>query len=92
MNPERLFTQAGRLFHFTFGGRPVACNYYFTRVNRNSPNEKLWMNILFHFGERKEVFELTLEQPEHMLLLKPRLALDQKVQRLVEMYLTQFQG
>ena len=90
MNPEKFFTQAGRLFHFTFGGKPVACNYYFTRVNHNSPSQKLWMNILFHFGERKEVMEITVEQPEHMLLLKPKIAMDQKVQRLVEVYLTQF--
>jgi hypothetical protein len=90
MNPEKFFTQAGRLFHFTFGGKQVACNYYFTRVNHNSPNQKLWMNILFHFGERKEVIEITLEQPEHMLLLKPKIAQDQKVQRLVETYLTHF--
>lgn len=92
MNPERLFTQAGRLFHFTYGSRQVACNYYFTRVNHNSPNEKLWMNILFHCGERKDVFELTIEQPESALLYRPKLSLDMKVQKLVECYLAQFYG
>lgn len=70
----------------------MACNYYFTRVNHNSPNEKLWMNILFHFGERKEVFELTIEQPESALQFRPKLSLDMKVQKFVESYLTQFYG
>lgn len=80
------------MFHFTFGSKDVACNYYFTRVNHNSPSEKLWMIILFHFGERKEVFELMIEQPESALQYRPKLSLDMKVQKFVESYLTQFYG
>lgn len=87
MKPENLFTQAGRLFHFVLGDKKVACNYYFSRVNPNSPNQKLWMNIIFHLGERKEVYEITIEQPERALLIKPKRLLDEKVQRLVEIYL-----
>jgi hypothetical protein len=87
MKPETLFTQAGRLFHFIFGDKKIACNYYFSRVNANSPNQKLWMNILFHFGERKEVYEMTIEQPERALSIKPKHLLDEKVQKLVEAYL-----
>jgi hypothetical protein len=87
MKPERMFTQAGRVFNFPWGGKVVACNYYFTRSNPNSPNSKLWMNILFHYGERKDVYELTLEQPERALLIKPKALMDDKVQKLVEAYL-----
>lgn len=87
MKAEHLFTQAGRLFHFSFGDKNIACNYYFTRVNPNSPHHKLWMNILFHFGERKDVYEITIEQPESALTIKPKRTLDNKVQKLVEAYL-----
>lgn len=85
--PEKLFTQAGRIFNFNFRDKKVACNYYFSRSNANSPSNKLWMNILFHVGERKDLYELTIEQPETALLLKPKKILDDKVQRLVECYL-----
>ena len=87
MKPEKLFTQAGRVFNFSFREKLVACNYYFTRVNPNSPNHKLWMNILFHVGERKDVYEITIEQPETALIFKPKTALDDKVQKLIEFYL-----
>ena len=87
MKPETLFTQAGRLFNFMYRDKKVACNYYFTRVNPGSPSSKLWMNILFHLGERKEVYEITAEQSEHTLLIKPKKALDEKVQKFVEAYL-----
>lgn len=88
MNPEKLFTQAGRIFNFTLSGKPVACNYYFTRVNHNSPGNKLWMNILLHVGERKDVYEITIEQPESALTVKPKRLLDERVQRFAEVYLT----
>lgn len=87
MKPEILFTQAGRLFHFVCGDKKVACNYYFSRVNANSPNQKLWMNILFHVGERKDVYEITVEQPEKALTTKPKHLLDEKVRKFVEAYL-----
>lgn len=87
MKPENLFTQAGRVFNFMFGEKLVSCNYYFSRVNPNSPNHKLWMNVLFHVGERKEVYELTLEQPETTLTVKPKKLLDDRVQKLIEFYL-----
>jgi hypothetical protein len=89
MKPEQLFTQAGRVFNFSVGDKFVACNYYFSRVNPNSPNKKLWMNILFHVGERKEVYEITIEQPESALLLRPKRLLDNRVQKFVEFYLNQ---
>lgn len=85
--PEKLLTQAGRVFNFIFREKKVACNYYFTRSNPNSPNNKLWMNILFHIGDRKDLYELTIEQAETALLIKPKKALDDKVQKLVECYL-----
>ncbi len=88
MKPENLFTQAGRLFNFSFREKKVACNYYFSRVNPNSPNHKLWMNVLFHVGERKEVYEMTIEQPESALTIKPKKAMDDKVQKLIEFYLS----
>lgn len=87
MKPEKLFTQAGRVFNFVFKEKKVACNYYFSRTNLNSPNNKLWMNILFHLDERNDVYELTIEQPETSLLVKPKKVLDGKVQKLVESYL-----
>ena len=85
--PERLLTQVGRVFNFVFREKKVACNYYFSRRNLNSPNNKLWMNILFHLGERKDVYEITIEQPETALQVKPKKILDNKVQKLVECYL-----
>lgn len=88
MTPDRLFTQAGRVFEFTYGEKKIACNYYFSRKNLNSPNEKLWMNILFQLGEKKELFEITAEQRETALLLKPKKAQDEKVQKFIEAYLT----
>lgn len=87
MKPENLFTQAGRIFNFSFGEKKVACNYYFSRVNPNSPNHKLWINILFHLGERKDVYEITIEQPESALIIKPKKSMDDKVQKLIEFYL-----
>ena len=87
MKPGNLLTQAGRIFHFILGDKKIACNYYFSRVNANSPSQKLWMNILFHVGDRKEVYELTIEQPESALSMKPKHLLDEKVQKLVAAYL-----
>ncbi|HZF62915.1 MAG TPA: hypothetical protein VEZ55_00435 [Chitinophagaceae bacterium] len=87
MTPDRLFTQAGRVFHFIIQDKKVACNYYFTRSSAHSINSKLWMNVLIHFGERKDVYELVIEQPESAITLRPKTLLDDKVQKLVEAYL-----
>jgi hypothetical protein len=45
------------------------------------------MNVLIHFGERKDVYELVIEQPESAITLRPKTLLDDKVQKLVEAYL-----
>jgi hypothetical protein len=87
VNPEQLFTQAGRMINFHCCEKKVSCNYYFTRLNNNSPNKKLWMNILIQVGDRKDVYEINIEQPEDAITLRPKTALDQKVKKLVETYL-----
>jgi hypothetical protein len=78
VKPEQLFTQAGRMINFHCGEKKVSCNYYFTRLNNNSPNKKLWMNILIQVGDRKDVYEIIIEQPEMQSRSGPKQRLTKK--------------